>query len=78
MTALMLNWRQAYEAGVLTCGGKGYRLAKRHRYGFPMPDGGVVVVDVYRQPIIEIRQARGQQHLHQQGSSSRPLVRPLG
>jgi hypothetical protein len=26
MTALILNWRQAYEAGVLSCGGKGYHL----------------------------------------------------
>jgi pyruvate,water dikinase len=33
----------------LTCGGKGYRLATLHRYGFPVPDGGVVVADVYRQ-----------------------------
>jgi phosphoenolpyruvate synthase/pyruvate phosphate dikinase len=51
MTALILNWRQAYEAGVLTCGSKGYHLAKLHRYGFPVPDGGVVVADVYRQLI---------------------------
>jgi hypothetical protein len=28
MTALILNWFQACEAGVLACGGKGYRLAK--------------------------------------------------
>ena len=39
MTTLILNWQQAYEAGVLTCGGKGYHLAKLHRYGFPVPDG---------------------------------------
>ena len=51
MTALILNWRRAYEAGVLSCGGKGYRLAKLHGYGFPVPDGGVVVPDVYRQLI---------------------------
>ncbi len=51
MTALILNWRQAYEAGVLTCGGKGYHLAKLQRYGFPVPPGGVVVADVYRQLI---------------------------
>jgi pyruvate,water dikinase len=51
MTALILNWRRAYEAGVLSCGGKGYHLAKLHGYGFPVPDGGVVVPDVYRQLI---------------------------
>jgi hypothetical protein len=28
MTALILNWRQACEADVLACGGKGYHLAK--------------------------------------------------
>ena len=48
MTALILNWQQAFEAGVLTCGGKGYHLAKLQRYGFPVPPGGVVVADVYR------------------------------
>ena len=65
MTALILNWRQAYEAGVLTCGGKGYHLAKLHRYGFPVPDGGVVVADVYRQLIHAPALAgslRGDQH----------------
>jgi phosphoenolpyruvate synthase/pyruvate phosphate dikinase len=31
---------------VLTCGGKGYHLAKLHRYGFPVPNGGVVKVDL--------------------------------
>jgi pyruvate,water dikinase len=33
----------------LTCGGKGYHLAKLYRCGFPVPDGGIVVADVYRQ-----------------------------
>lgn len=51
MTTFILDWRQAYEAGVLTCGGKGYHLAKLQRYGFPVPDGGVVVADVYRRLI---------------------------
>jgi hypothetical protein len=51
MAALILDWCQAYEAGLLACGGKGYHLAKLHRYGFPVPDGGVVVADVYRQLI---------------------------
>ena len=51
MTALILNWQQAFEAGVLSCGGKGYHLAKLQRYGFPVPPGGVVVADVYRQLI---------------------------
>jgi phosphoenolpyruvate synthase/pyruvate phosphate dikinase len=49
MTPLILNWHQACEAALLTSGGKGYHLAQLHRYGFPVPDGGVVVADVYRQ-----------------------------
>jgi rifampicin phosphotransferase len=49
MTPLILNWQQAFAAGVTSCGGKGYHLAKLQRYGFPIPDGGVVVADVYRQ-----------------------------
>jgi hypothetical protein len=49
MTALILNWPQVWEAGLLTCGGKGYHLAQLHRYGFPLPDGGVVMAGVYRQ-----------------------------
>jgi phosphohistidine swiveling domain-containing protein len=51
MTPLILNWQQAFEAGLLTCGGKGYHLAQLHRYGFLVPNGGVVVADVYRQLI---------------------------
>jgi rifampicin phosphotransferase len=49
MTPLILTWHQTVEAGLLTCGGKGYHLAKLYRYGFPVPDGGVLVADVYRQ-----------------------------
>jgi pyruvate,water dikinase len=49
MTSLILTWQEAFEAGRLTCGGKGYHLARLHRYGFLVPHGGVVVADVYRQ-----------------------------
>jgi phosphoenolpyruvate synthase/pyruvate phosphate dikinase len=49
MMPLILNWPQAYEAGLMACGGKGHHLAKLQRYGFPVPDGGVVVANVYRQ-----------------------------
>jgi rifampicin phosphotransferase len=49
MTPLILNWHQAYEASLLTCGGKGYHLAQLHRYGFPVPIGGIIMADVYRQ-----------------------------
>jgi phosphoenolpyruvate-protein kinase (PTS system EI component) len=40
MTALILNWHQAWEAGRSTCGGKGYHLALLYRYGFPVSAGG--------------------------------------
>lgn len=49
MAPLILNWQQAFEAGLLTCGGKGYHLAKLQRYGFAVPDGGVVIAEVYQQ-----------------------------
>jgi rifampicin phosphotransferase len=49
MTSLIIHWQEAFEAGLLACGGKGYHLARLHRYGFPVPDGGVVVADVHRQ-----------------------------
>lgn len=49
MTPLILDWHQAFQAGLLTCGGKGYYLARLLRYSFPVPNGGVVVADVYRQ-----------------------------
>src|SRR5687768_8338689 len=49
MTPLLLNWSQAFAAGVLVCGGKGYHLARLQRYGFRVPVGGVVVAEVYRQ-----------------------------
>jgi rifampicin phosphotransferase len=37
-----LNWEEAYKAGPAVCGGKGYNLARLHRYGFPVPRGGVL------------------------------------
>jgi phosphohistidine swiveling domain-containing protein len=49
MTPLILGWHQAFEAGLLACGGKGYHLARLQRYGFPVPNGGVIVAEVYRQ-----------------------------
>jgi rifampicin phosphotransferase len=38
----ILNWQEAYEAGVPVCGGKGYNLARLARYGFRVPRGGVL------------------------------------
>jgi hypothetical protein len=41
MTPLILNWREAFEAGVTACRGKGYHLAKLQRYGLPAPTGAL-------------------------------------
>jgi pyruvate,water dikinase len=53
-----LNWREAYQAGVAVCGGKGYNLARLARYGFRVPRGGVLPAGA---PVSEIRQ--GLEHL---------------
>jgi len=42
MHLMVLDWAQAYEAGVQVSGGKGYNLARLARYGFRVPRGGVL------------------------------------
>ena len=37
-----LSWAEAYQAGPSSCGGKGYNLARLARYGFRVPEGGVL------------------------------------
>ncbi|HZN61955.1 MAG TPA: PEP/pyruvate-binding domain-containing protein, partial [Planctomycetota bacterium] len=44
---MILDWEGAFRAGPATCGGKGFNLARLHRYGFPVPCGGVLPADVY-------------------------------
>lgn len=44
---MILTWEEAFRAGPARCGGKGYNLARLHRYGFPVPRGGVLPADVY-------------------------------
>jgi phosphohistidine swiveling domain-containing protein len=41
MSAFLI-WEEAFEAGPAICGGKAYNLACLHRYGFPVPRGGVL------------------------------------
>jgi rifampicin phosphotransferase len=50
MSAL-LTWEEAFGAGPLVCGGKGYNLARLARYGFRVPRGGVLPVGA---PLSEI------------------------
>ncbi len=47
MTPLVLGWNQAFAAGPSRCGGKGYNLARLRRYGFNIPEGGVVTAEAY-------------------------------
>ncbi len=49
MKPCFLTWQQAHEAGITQCGGKGWNLARLHRFGFNVPDGGVLVGDIYEQ-----------------------------
>lgn len=43
----LLSWEDAFRAGPGVCGGKGFHLARLHRYGFDVPAGGVVSTAVY-------------------------------
>ncbi len=45
----LIDWEQAAAAGIAACGGKGWNLARLARYGFPVPRGGVLVAEAYRQ-----------------------------
>jgi pyruvate,water dikinase len=49
----VLTWQRAFEAGPAVCGGKGYNLARLARYGFAVPQGGVLGVEAYRETIRE-------------------------
>ncbi|HYF76360.1 MAG TPA: PEP/pyruvate-binding domain-containing protein [Symbiobacteriaceae bacterium] len=43
----MLDWSEAAQAGAVRAGGKGWNLGRLHRYGFPVPAGGVLAAEVY-------------------------------
>jgi phosphoenolpyruvate synthase/pyruvate phosphate dikinase len=42
-----LLWPEVFVAGSARCGGKGWNLARLHRYGFNVPIGGVLTTDGY-------------------------------
>lgn len=44
----LLDWGSAASAGVEACGGKGWNLARLARYGFAVPDGGVLIARAYQ------------------------------
>ncbi len=47
MKSCFFTWQQADIAGIAQCGGKGWNLARLHRVGFNVPDGGVLSSDIY-------------------------------
>lgn len=60
---MIFSWPQAFAAGPAVVGGKGWNLGRLHRYGFSVPDGGVIAVHVYNQLLdtlgIELEQLAG-------------------
>ncbi|HZL71893.1 MAG TPA: PEP/pyruvate-binding domain-containing protein, partial [Planctomycetota bacterium] len=44
---MILTWEETFRAGPAICGGKGFNLARLHRYGFPVPRGGVLPARIY-------------------------------
>jgi rifampicin phosphotransferase len=63
----MLDWDECVTAGPRICGGKGYNLARLIRYGFRIPDGGVLSAFAYR----HLMQDPGLRESIQQGKSVR-------
>ncbi|HYF91758.1 MAG TPA: PEP/pyruvate-binding domain-containing protein [Symbiobacteriaceae bacterium] len=45
---LLFDWVAACATGPVEAGGKGWNLGRLHRYGFPVPAGGVVSAEGYR------------------------------
>jgi pyruvate,water dikinase len=43
----LLDWPAAEKAGAAVVGGKGWNLGRLHRYGFPVPAGGVLAANAY-------------------------------
>jgi len=44
---ILLGWNEAFQAGSEIVGGKGWNLGRLDRYGFPVPDGRVLVAAAY-------------------------------
>lgn len=49
----LLNWQAAFKLGPDIVGGKAWNLGRLHRYGFNVPEGGVLPTSIYNQFIIE-------------------------
>src|SRR5688572_20809586 len=51
LTKVTLSYEEAFLAGAEVAGGKGWNLGRLHRFGFPVPRGGVIAAHIYRQII---------------------------
>ncbi len=47
MNEFVLSWAEAACGGPRAAGGKGWNLGRLHRYGFPVPPGGVLAAAAY-------------------------------
>ncbi|MBI4591168.1 MAG: pyruvate, phosphate dikinase [Candidatus Rokubacteria bacterium] len=55
---LLLDWTKAADAGPDVAGGKGWNLGRLHRFGFPVPRGGVLPAESYRRFLYDNRLTR--------------------
>lgn len=46
--AFFLNWSEASQVGAEAAGGKGWNLGRLQRYGFKVPNGGVLAAEAYQ------------------------------
>jgi len=53
MIQYIVSYEDAVSLGPPGVGGKGWNLGRLHRYGFPVPRGGILVADVYTQFLAE-------------------------
>src|SRR5947209_6055311 len=53
MTQYLVSYDDAASLGPQAAGGKGWNLGRLHRYGFPVPRGGILVADTYTQFMAE-------------------------
>ena len=49
MAALIVSYEDAVPLGPTSVGGKGWNLGRLHRYGFPVPKGGILIAHAYTQ-----------------------------
>jgi len=48
-----LTWEEASQTDATLIGGKGWNLGRLAKYGFPIPVGGILTTEAYRQFVID-------------------------